>query len=39
MAAGRLDVPIWRTYPLAQATQAHADIAARRNHGKIVLLP
>ncbi len=39
MAAGRLDVPIWRTYPLAQAAQAHADIEARRNHGKIVLLP
>jgi len=39
MAAGRLTVPIWRTYPLAQAAQAHADIEARRNHGKIVLLP
>jgi NADPH:quinone reductase-like Zn-dependent oxidoreductase len=39
MAEGRLDVPIWRTYPLAQAAQAHADIEARRNHGKIVLLP
>ena len=39
MAAGRLNVPIWRTYPLAQAAQAHADIEARRNHGKIVLLP
>jgi NADPH:quinone reductase-like Zn-dependent oxidoreductase len=39
MAAGRLDVPIWRSYPLAQAAQAHADIEARRNHGKIVLLP
>jgi NADPH:quinone reductase-like Zn-dependent oxidoreductase len=39
MADGRLDVPIWRTYPLAQAALAHADIEARRNHGKIVLLP
>ena len=39
MADGRLDVPIWRSYPLAQAAQAHADIEARRNHGKIVLLP
>ena len=39
MADGRLDVPIWRSYPLAQAEQAHADIEARRNHGKIVLLP
>jgi NADPH:quinone reductase-like Zn-dependent oxidoreductase len=39
MAEGRLEVPIWRTDPLAQAAQAHADIEARRNHGKIVLLP
>jgi NADPH:quinone reductase-like Zn-dependent oxidoreductase len=39
MADGRLTVPIWRTYPLAQAPQAHADIEARRSHGKIVLLP
>jgi NADPH:quinone reductase-like Zn-dependent oxidoreductase len=39
MADGRLDVPIWRSYPLAQAAQAHADLEARRNHGKIVLLP
>jgi len=39
MADGRLDVPIGRTYPLAQAAQAHADIEARRSHGKIVLLP
>ena len=39
MADGRLAVPIWRTYPLARAAQAHADLEARRNHGKIVLLP
>ena len=39
LADGRLDVPIWRSYPLAQAAQAHADLEARRNHGKIVLLP
>jgi hypothetical protein len=39
MADGRPKVPIWRSYPLAQAAQAHADIEARRNHGKIVLLP
>jgi NADPH:quinone reductase-like Zn-dependent oxidoreductase len=39
MADGRLDVPIWRSYPLAQAAQAHADLEARRNHGKIVLRP
>ena len=39
LAAGRLDVPVWRTYPLAAAAQAHADLDARRNHGKLILLP
>jgi NADPH:quinone reductase-like Zn-dependent oxidoreductase len=39
LADGKLRVPIWRTYPLAQAAQAHADLEARRNHGKIILLP
>jgi NADPH:quinone reductase-like Zn-dependent oxidoreductase len=38
-AAGRLSVPIWRTYPLAQAARAHADLEAGRNKGKIILLP
>lgn len=38
-AAGRLDVPVWRTYPLDQAAAAHADVEARRNRGKVVLLP
>ncbi|MFD8707251.1 NADP-dependent oxidoreductase [Kitasatospora sp. NPDC059648] len=38
-AAGRLTVPIWRTYPLAQAAQAHADLEAHRNQGKAVLVP
>ncbi|MQS16706.1 NADP-dependent oxidoreductase [Streptomyces kaniharaensis] len=39
IVAGRLDVPVWRAYPLAEAATAHADIEARRNQGKIVLLP
>ena len=39
LAGGELTLPIWRTYTLAQAAQAHADLEARRNHGKIVLLP
>ena len=39
LAAGQLTLPIGRSYPLAQAAQAHADIEARRTHGKIVLLP
>ncbi|MFD9093355.1 NADP-dependent oxidoreductase [Streptomyces collinus] len=38
-AAGGIDVPVWRTYPLAQAAQAHADLEAHRNNGKAVLLP
>lgn len=38
-AAGKLTVPIWRTYPLAEAAQAHADLEAHRNRGKAVLLP
>jgi NADPH:quinone reductase-like Zn-dependent oxidoreductase len=39
MARGELTVPVWRTYPLASAALAHADLEARRNHGKLVLLP
>ena len=39
LADGGLSVPVWRTYPLAEAAQAHADLDADRNHGKIVLLP
>ncbi|MFC6598595.1 NADP-dependent oxidoreductase [Kitasatospora paranensis] len=38
-AAGKLTVPVWRTYPLAEAARAHADLEAHRNQGKAVLLP
>ncbi|WP_431774007.1 NADP-dependent oxidoreductase [Streptomyces cucumeris] len=38
-ADGRLTLPIWRTYPLAEAARAHRDLEARRNRGKAVLLP
>ncbi|MEU6219180.1 NADP-dependent oxidoreductase [Streptomyces sp. NPDC047022] len=38
-AAGQLTVPVWRTYPLAEAAQAHTDLEAHRNRGKAVLLP
>jgi NADPH:quinone reductase-like Zn-dependent oxidoreductase len=38
-ATGHLVVPIWRSYPLAEAARAHADLEAGRNQGKIVLLP
>jgi len=35
MAAGKLTIPVWRTYPLAEAARAHADLEAGRNQGKI----
>lgn len=38
-AAGELDLPVWRAYPLDQAATAHGDLEARRNRGKVVLLP
>jgi NADPH:quinone reductase-like Zn-dependent oxidoreductase len=38
-ATGSLQLPIWRTYPLAKAAAAHDDIEQRRNRGKIVLIP
>ncbi|KOU38717.1 NADPH:quinone reductase [Streptomyces sp. WM4235] len=38
-AGGRLTVPVWRTYPLAEAARAHADLEAHLNRGKAVLLP
>jgi NADPH:quinone reductase-like Zn-dependent oxidoreductase len=39
VATRRLQLPIWRTYALTDAVQAHRDLDAHRNHGKIVLLP
>ena len=39
IAAGKLTIPVWRTYPLAEAATAHADLEAGRNHGKVILLP
>ncbi|MDF3294355.1 zinc-binding dehydrogenase [Streptomyces silvisoli] len=38
-AAGKLTLPIWRTYHLTEAAQAHTDLEAHRNQGKAVLLP
>ncbi|MGW4674921.1 NADP-dependent oxidoreductase [Streptomyces sp. NPDC004324] len=38
-ATGGLTLPVWRTYPLDAAATAHADLEARRNRGKAVLLP
>lgn len=38
VAAGRLKVRMAHTYPLAEASQAHIDLAARRTTGKLLLL-
>ncbi len=37
-AAGKLDLTIWRSYPLAEAARAHADLEAGANRGKIILV-
>jgi NADPH2:quinone reductase len=39
IAAGRLKLRIDRTYPLAEAAQAHRDLASRRTSGKLLLIP
>jgi NADPH2:quinone reductase len=37
--AGRIDVDVGRTYRLADAAQAHADLEQRRTSGSCVLIP
>lgn len=39
VAAGKLSTRIGATYPLADAAQAHEDLAGRRTTGKLLLLP
>jgi NADPH2:quinone reductase len=39
IAAGRLDVRVGHTYPLADARRAHEDLEARRTTGKLLLIP
>jgi NADPH2:quinone reductase len=39
IAAGKLRVRIDRTYPLAQAAEAHRALAGRETMGKILLIP
>ena len=37
--AGKLDVRIGQTYPLAEASRAHEDLENRRTTGKVLLVP
>jgi NADPH2:quinone reductase len=39
VAAGELDVRVGASYPLGEAGRAHADLAARRTTGKLLLRP
>jgi len=39
VAGGELCTPVGGTYPLAQAAQAHIDLAARRTTGKLLIDP
>jgi NADPH2:quinone reductase len=36
---GILKVKIEKTYPLAEAAQAHVDLASRKTSGKLLLIP
>jgi NADPH:quinone reductase-like Zn-dependent oxidoreductase len=39
IAAGRLELPIARTYPLAEVREAYTELERRHTLGKIVLIP
>ncbi|MFC5825801.1 quinone oxidoreductase family protein [Nonomuraea insulae] len=39
IAAGQLSINVSHRYPLAEARQAHEDLAARRTTGKLLLIP
>jgi NADPH:quinone reductase-like Zn-dependent oxidoreductase len=39
VAQGSVEIPIARTYPLAEVREAYGELATRRTRGKIVLVP
>ena len=39
IASGELKLRIERTYPLADAAQAHRDLEGRKTAGKLLLIP
>ncbi len=39
MASGKLEIRIDKTYPLAEAAQAHRDLESRKTAGKLLLIP
>jgi NADPH:quinone reductase-like Zn-dependent oxidoreductase len=39
LAAGRLEIPIAKVYPLAEVRDAYREIEQRHTRGKIVLVP
>jgi NADPH2:quinone reductase len=39
IAEGKLDISIYKTYPLAQAAEAHQDLEGRKSSGKLLLQP
>lgn len=39
LAAGRLEIPIAKVYPLAEVRDAYRDLEQRHTRGKIVLEP
>ena len=39
IAEGKLYISIYKTYPLAQAAEAHQDLEGRKSSGKLLLQP
>ncbi|EGY16829.1 quinone oxidoreductase [Verticillium dahliae VdLs.17] len=37
LTSGKVEVPVYKTYPLADASQAHIDLESRKTSGKLLL--